>query len=427
MAVQSTKPDLSGSTDESHASTTSGSGGGPSSRSQSEPLLQQPSREALPGSGIEEGVVQDPLSANRLAAELQRRAGRIGDAVEPPEGVVAPLEVESLAAWHLPQLGDPAFVPLQPLLQRCVLLQSVLLNLPERLLHLFSGRPVGGARVLVARRGSSAQGLIVTRQINRRGSCWQVQHLRLASAAERRNLSQRLLREAIQRTEAATSWIATSSSLDRDRLAALREQGFQPLRMERLWRWHQPAGPAEAGGEPMLQPLSRANVRALLQLEQAACPAQLRQLLDRCSDDLLDQSRGRGWLLIDRCRNQAVAAVRWIGDHPGGGHDLELTVHPGWSHLIGSGTELLLQQAQQTLGRDQPLWLRSDTHDTQLERWLQQRGAEPRGERLLMARSVWRRQELPAQASRTSRRIEAVLEQLQPRRRPMPTPLGGPR
>ena len=40
-----------------------------------------------------------------------------------------------------------------------------------------------------------------------------------------------------------------------------------------------------------------------------------------------------------------------------------------------------------------------------------------------MARSVWRRQEgQPAQ--RAARRLEAVLEQLQPRRPPLPTPVG---
>jgi hypothetical protein len=40
-----------------------------------------------------------------------------------------------------------------------------------------------------------------------------------------------------------------------------------------------------------------------------------------------------------------------------------------------------------------------------------------------MARSVWHRQEsLPAE--RAARRLGAVLEQLQPRRRPLPTPAG---
>jgi hypothetical protein len=43
-----------------------------------------------------------------------------------------------------------------------------------------------------------------------------------------------------------------------------------------------------------------------------------------------------------------------------------------------------------------------------------------------MARSVWRRQEkMPVRLP--VRRIEAVLEQLQPGRRPLPTPIDGGR
>ena len=340
------------------------------------------------------------------------------------------LLLEPLAAWHLPLLSDPAFQPLLPQLQRALLLQ-----LPERLLGLMGS---GGRRrppqVLVARQHNTLLGLLISRPLNRSGSCWQVQHLRIAEAGQHRQLSQQLLREAVQRARGATSWIATSSSLDNDRLAALREQGFQPLLTERLWRLEAPgrgtmASPgqqagSDTGSEPALRPLNRRTAWALFQLEQAACPAQLRQLLDRSSDDLLDQSHRRGWMLLDAARNQAVAGLRWLGEHPGGGHDLELTVHPGWSHLIGPGTERLLSQARLALGDGEPLWLRSDVDDHSLDLWLQRSGAEPRGERVLMARSVWRRQECPAPAQQAARRLEAMLEQLQPRRRPLPTPVG---
>jgi hypothetical protein len=336
---------------------------------------------------------------------------------------------EPLAAWHLPLLTDPAFLPLQPLLQRALLLQ-----LPERLLGLMrSGRRRRPPQVLVARHDSALLGLIISRPLNRTGSCWQVLHLRIAASSRPGQLSQLLLREAIQRARGATSWIATSSSLDNNRLAALREQGFQALLTERLWRLEAPAqgttttagqdGGADTGSDPSLRALNRRTAWALFQLEQAACPPQLRQLLDRSSDDLLDQSHRRGWMLLDPARNQAVAGLRWLGDHPGGGHDLELTVHPGWSHLIGAGTDRLLCQAQRALADGEPLWLRSDVRDRELDRWLQRRGAEARGERVLMARSVWRRQECPAPAQKAARRLEAMLEQLQPRRRPLPTPV----
>jgi hypothetical protein len=336
------------------------------------------------------------------------------------------LQIEPLAPWHLPLLSDPTFVPLQPLLQR-----AVLLGPPQQLLQWLQlsaeRRP---PQVLLARRGQTPLGLIVSGPMNRSASCWQVRHLRLAVPSGKRQLAGLLLRQAIGRATGASSWMATSSSLDLDRLAALREQGFQPLRTERIWRWQGqlicPSNTGEgsgASGELPLRPLNRRTAAALLQLEQAACPALLRQLLDRRCDDLLDQSRGRGWLLLDNSRNQAVAALRWLGDHAGGGHDLELTVHPGWGHLVGAATGRLLAHAHHALGTSEALWLRSDSGDLARERWLQQLGAEERGERVLMARSVWRRQELTVPARQASRRLEAVLEQLQPGRRPLPTPV----
>lgn len=330
-----------------------------------------------------------------------------------------PLQIEPLAAWHLPLLGDPAFVPLQPQLQR-----AVLLGPPGRLLQWLRRRPGLPCQILIARQGQRALGLLLARQTNRSGSCWQVHHLRLACSSSRRLLSKLLVAEAIRRERFASSWIATSSSLDQDRLAALREQGFQPLLNERLWRWHVDEDwPDTSSGELNLRVLNHRTSLAMLHLEQAACPLSLRRLLDRCSDDLIDQSRGRGWMLFDPSRNQAVAGVRWLGEHPGGGHDLELTVHPGWERLIGSDTLRLLLQARQALGCHQPLWLRSDVSHSLLEHWLQRIGAEERGQRVLMARSVWRRQAQQDPSLQAARGLGAMLEQLQPRRRPMPTPL----
>lgn len=328
--------------------------------------------------------------------------------------------LEPLVGWHLPLLSDPAFVPLQPVLQR-----AVLLGLPERLIHALTARKAIAPVVLVAFSHQVPLGLIITKRLNRSGSCWQVQHLRLASPAGQQDLAATLLKEAIHQAKDAVSWIASASSLDGQRLALLREQGFQPLRTDQLWRWQSPGAGAASSGSPnpdlQLRPLNRRNGSLLWHLEQAACPAQLRQLLDRRVEDLLDQSRGKGWLWVDTSRGQAVAAVRWLAEHAGGGHDVELTVHPGWEHLIGEGCEQLLQLAQQGFGNGEALWLRCDVRDGARQKWLIAQGAQQRGERVLMARSVWRRHEQPANA-RVGRGLEAVLGQLQPQRRPLPTP-----
>jgi hypothetical protein len=303
--------------------------------------------------------------------------------------------------------------------------------LPEHLIQLLAQRAPLAPQVLVAFAPHSQDsiGLIVSRRLNRSGSCWQLQHLRTTIAADRRRLGHALVQEAIARGRGASSWIAEASSQDSAKLALLRELGFQPLRSDQLWLW-QPQAASEPPQPPpqppppelQLQSLQRRNAALLWHLEQVACPAQLRQLLDRSLEDLLDQSQGKGWLLLDPSRAQAVAGLRWLGAHAGGGHDVEFTVQEGWQQqLIGPAGECLLRKAAQQLG-GAGLWLRCDVRDRARQQWLSGLGAQERGERVLMARSVWRRHGPPTLVSSSSR-IEAMLEQLQPRRRPLPTPL----
>jgi len=375
-----------------------------------------------PASGV--SAVGEPVLVSP-----KREGGRSGAGSSKSEGEACPgphsWSVEPLQGWHLPLLDDPAFLALQPFLQR-----SLLLALPDRLWKLLARRQPLSSQVLVALRPQGRQqqalGLVASRRFNRSGSCWQLEQLRLASAPleavgapGRRPIAAALLREAIQRARGATSWIASAASLDTERLACLRELGFQPQRTDLLWHW-QPSGEAPVAdlpGDLQWRGLNRRTAPLLWRLEQACTPAPLRQLLDRRIEDLLDHSRGQGLMLVDPGRGEAVAAARWLADHPDGGLEVELNVHPGWAHLLGPVTEQLLQR----LAGGSGLWLRSEVGDGERRAWLERLGAVPQGEIVLMARSVWRRQQ-GQPARRASRRLEAVLEQLQPRRRPLPTP-----
>ena len=345
---------------------------------------------------------------------------------------VLPLQVSPLRGWQLPLLQDPSFTDLLPLLQRSLLLQA-----PERLLHQLAQRPPLAPDVLVAyRHPQQPLGLVVSQRLNRSGSCWQLQHLRTsescldAGEAGRLAIEASLVREAIQRSRQAASWIATSSSGDNGRLALLRQQGFQPLRRETLWRWQPEHNSSELTSEHkpertlpsdlQLRPLNRRTALAMWQLEQAVLPAQLRQLLDRRVDDLLDQSEQPSLMLIDTARNQAVAGARRLRGGWHGLPELELSLHPGWQHLLGEPLQRLLECC--AAGTEQ-LVVRSDALDSSRGRWLQTLGMAPEGEEVLMARSVWRRH-APHPSQEMVRRLETVLGHLQPRQRPVPTPLG---
>jgi hypothetical protein len=333
--------------------------------------------------------------------------------------------VERLQGWHLPLLQDPAFLPLLPHLQR-----ALLLELPERLLGAVMPSFPQGPAVHVALRRLPAQppqplGLIVTRRLNRRGTCWEVDHLALPQlrqpfAPAESEVAEALMRMAIQSTRGVASWVATASVSDVQRQALLRAQGFQQVRSDQLWQWL-------PGGElPVLpsglraQPLNRSSAALLWHLEQSCCPAHLRQVFDRRIEDLLDQSGGWGWLLVDQGRNEAVAAIRHQIHHPEVGVVAELSLQPGRDELFGAPAAWLLHQLARS---GQAPMVRADREDEARSAWLASLGATLLDEQILMARTVWRRQEA-APARQAALRLEAMLEQWKPAPRSLPTPAG---
>ena len=361
-----------------------------------------------------------------MQAQLRLRTVSTAAPAQPPAQAPC-LQVVPLRGWHLPLLQDPCFCDLLPLLQRAVLLQG-----PERLLSSLAARPPLAPDVLMAyREPQQPLGLLVSQRLNRSGSCWHLVHLRSSEASlsagetGRMAIEAALVREAIHRSRGAASWIATASTNDSDRLALLRQQGFQPLRHETLWRWEPSltttiSSPQTLPTDLELRPLNRHTAAAMWQLEQAAMPAQLRQLLDRRVDDLMDQTEQPSLMLFDRNRQQAVAGVRRLRAGARGVAELELSVHPGWRHLLGEPLQLLLEQC--ALDAEQVL-IRSDVLDQERSHWLQSLGMAPQGEEVVMARSVWRRH-AAQHNTQMAQRLEAVLGRLQQGQRPIPTPLG---
>lgn len=335
------------------------------------------------------------------------------------------LAVERLQGWHLPLLQDPAFLPFLPQLQR-----ALILELPERLLGAVLPSFPNGPAVHVALLRHPAHpprplGLIITRRLNRRGTCWEVDHLAMAQLREPfspsiSEVAEALMRVAIQGTAGVSSWTATASILDSQRLAFLRAQGFQQVRSDQLWQWQPQGEPPALPPELRVAPLNRQSAALMWHLEQSCCPAHLRQIFDRRIEDLLDQSGGCGWVLLDHGRNEAVAAIRHQVHHPEVGVLAELSLQPGRDDLYGAAGAWLLHRLARS---SSPLVLRADRDDASRHAWLESLGASLLGEQSLMARTVWRRQE--AQPARpASLRLDAMLEQWKPAPRSLPTPAG---
>jgi hypothetical protein len=263
-------------------------------------------------------------------------------------------------------------------------------------------------------------GLLVAKPCNRRGTCWRIDELLLEDEVQSRtDTTILLIREVIQRVPGALSWIARAGSHDTPVLAALREQGFQTLQQQQVWRLSSAEhlqSCQQLPGQLKLETLKSTNSALLLQLELSATPSLLRQMQDLRREDLLDDARSGSLLLVDSQRHQAVAAARLLKRSNSDGVEVELSLHPAWSQLMGPPLAELLRQSCQP---HWPISLRCEVRNQAGMAWLESQGAEAMQEELVLARSLWRRQESPAVGELASRTLERLVGQLQPGR-PVP-------
>ena len=326
------------------------------------------------------------------------------------------LKLQPLRIHHLALLQAANWQHLRPRLQ-----QLLLHHWPQRFNNLLNraSSPPPLALVALHPNGGLA-GLVVAEPWNRRGTCWRIDELLLEQELQSRiDTTSLLIREVIQRVPGALSWIARADSNDTPVLAALREQGFQTLLEQQVWSLSSPEQLQSCPQIPTqlkLEELNSTNSALLLQLELSATPSLLRQIQDLRREDQLDDARSGSLLLVDTQRHQAVAAARLLKRSSPLGSEVELSLHPAWAQLMGPPLAELLRQSCQT---HWPVSLRCDVRNEAGMTWLENQGAAPQHQELVLARSLWRRQESPAMGALATRTLERLVGQLQPGR-PVP-------
>jgi len=285
--------------------------------------------------------------------------------------------------------------------------------------------------VLSLRQDGVIQGLVMAVAKNISGSCWSLHQLCLGKGlfqGSRRTVALALVRHAIAAVPQARCWFARCRSTDSLRLPLLREAGFQPLLSQSIWHLH----PATTKGWPRTGrgPVhygrlrwERSRAPALLQLENAITPIQLRQLLERSSHDLCRLTMGG--VLLESSSGELGGALRFIRPHPVLPPQLEVAVHPGHVHLYGKSLQGELARLLDLAPRfgvrmEGNVWqLRCNQGEEQRQRWFTDLGLEHQGDDLLLARSIWRRQVSPM-GNRWRHWLVDARQQLTPGRRPIP-------
>jgi len=327
------------------------------------------------------------------------------------------LQIEFLQIGHLPQLNRPELDYLILQLQKLALLRPIS-ALRSWLAPTSSPAPL--TLVALNPKGNLV-GLLLAEPCNRRGTCWRLEHLETwGESRSTLDVASCLIKAAMDKAMGAIAWVARVGSSALETLAALREQGFQSLQHQQVWQINYLSEIQGAEILPQnlqLQPLTRATAVLLLQLELTATPSHLRQLQDLRSEDLLDDCQPDSLILLDSQRHQAVAGARLLRRRHRGPSEIELSLHPGWSHLLGAPLGLLLTRAVEN---HLPCLIRCESGNETGSAWLGQQGAIQIDQELVLARSLWRRHELVQTPGLASRTLERLVGQWQPGQRPIP-------
>lgn len=334
------------------------------------------------------------------------------------------LSIEPLAIRHLQQLQMSSEADQLPRLQ-AVLLGDWLARIEQRFPDLLPSR---SPRCLVALENEHLVAAVVVRPYNRRGSCWSVQMPEALSSSTThsgRSIQLNLLQQALQLgSPLVRSWVVRCPAADVDRIALMRELGFQPLRSLQAWR------PPESSSTPAAdvdlpkglswQAINRRTAQLLWPIELGGSFSHLRQITDRHWLDLLDRTGpGCGVLLAD---DAVLAGCLQLGEGRRG-DQLELLRDLAWDPRLEEALSALLQRIQRDAN---PSMLITALDDEPLSDGLLAEGWQRGEEQLLLGRSMWRRQASPRNLQLV-RPLGQVFGRLRPGQAPLPTPSLGRR
>ncbi|MGB8700240.1 MAG: GNAT family N-acetyltransferase [Thermosynechococcaceae cyanobacterium] len=312
----------------------------------------------------------------------------------------------------------------------------------NKVLNIIAGQWSSLGRTYVLEQAGRIVGAIQVAPFNRARSTWRVERLCLDRAASAFDAGTQLLRYCLETIWEARTWLVEVEVNHVETLGLYRQNGFQPLAQRTQWQLS-PALLAQLADQspslPNLLPINHADAALLYQLDTAAMPPFVRQVLDRHVEDfqwgvlhglwckfqtqLNQQEQFTGYVF----EPQRKAAIGYFGirlDRSGTDtHLAQMTVHPAYTWLY---PELLAHMAQlaQQLYPAVPIILGSADYQPEREAYLQQIGAERLEHTLMLSRSVWHKIRESKALSLETLQLTEMLQGLQPNHTPEPGRMG---
>jgi len=253
--------------------------------------------------------------------------------------------------------------------------------------------PTRNSTCFVAIERNNLIAYILATPINKRGSCWSISEpyfIGDSISYSRYNLLQSLLRKVLHESTINTqSFLISINTNDNQNLSVIRQSGFQPLRIIKYWNRKEDSKyqKKEYKDKFSWERLNQENTQQIWRLEQARESLNFRSIFDRQWNDIYEKRNNLTGVIKSKEDNVIAGLIPSIC--PQYDYSLELIRALAWDERLNISIPQRINNIK--LGNNK-LYLETTSEDSKLNQILFKSNWEIKEERVLLGRSIWKRQ-----------------------------------
>ena len=253
--------------------------------------------------------------------------------------------------------------------------------------------PTRNSTCLVAVERYNIIAYILATPINRRGTCWCISEpyfIGESISFSRYNLLQNLLRKVLYKSNINTqSFLISIKTNDNQNLSVIRQSGFQPLRIIKYWNRKEDIKhrKKEYKDNFIWEKLNEENSQQIWRLEQAKESINFRSIFDRQWHDIYEKRNTLTGVIKSKENNIIAGLIPSVC--PQYNYSLELIRGLAWDERLNKSIPERINNIK--LGKNK-YYIETPSEDKQLNDTLTSSNWEVKEEKVLLGRSVWKRQ-----------------------------------
>ncbi len=253
--------------------------------------------------------------------------------------------------------------------------------------------PTRNSKCFVAIERNNLISYVLATPINRRGSCWSISEPNFIGESisySRYNILQNLLQKVIYESNIYTqSFLISINATDNQNLSVIRQSGFQPFKIIKYWKRKDDIkyNKNEFKENFIWEKLNIENSQIIWRLEQARESINFRSIFDRQWHDIYEK---RNFLTgVIKCKENNVVAGLIPSIFPQYNYSLELVRGLAWDERLNIAIPQKINNINLAKNK---FHIETTSEDKKLNEILITNNWEIIEERILLGRSIWKRQ-----------------------------------